>query len=228
VSDASECCALCAEFGAVPPLEIKVDGVNLGNRILKQCEDLLLIPTLGPLADGHCLICTKSHHISFGHFLGSGGNQGELELFVSDVKQNLGDIYGKPTIIFEHGPNASGSLLGCGTDHAHLHVVPTDADLMNDDDLKLRDWKPCSLTDLHRYRDIGLGYLFYINQQGNGFICLVEESISSQTFRKALAGALGRGSEWNWREFPQAESVEKTIQLYREAAIREHHSCLTA
>jgi len=36
----------------------------------------------------------------------------------------------------------------------------------------------------------------------------------SQYFRKIIASALGRSDEWDYREWPQYETVLRTVQLF--------------
>ena len=34
-----------------------------------------------------------------------------------------------PVTMFEHGASHTGSIMGCGVDHAHVHLVPLDFNL---------------------------------------------------------------------------------------------------
>jgi hypothetical protein len=63
----------------------------------------------------------------------------ELEL---RTRALLETQYDKPVVAFEHGPSTEKHGTGCGVDHAHLHLVPTDCDLL----ASVRPFVPVSLN----------------------------------------------------------------------------------
>ena len=54
----------------------------------------------------------------------------ELEALLSDVIPIVESNY-RTKSMFEHGAAAKASAVGCGVDHAHLHLVPVECDLQS-------------------------------------------------------------------------------------------------
>jgi len=97
------------------------------DRILFESEHFVAVPTLGSLVEGWLLIVSKQHLICMGDL-----DPSLLEELIGFKSQVAGAVefqYGS-VAIFEHGPSQPKQSLGCGVDHAHLHIVPIECDLM--------------------------------------------------------------------------------------------------
>ena len=102
------------------------------NRVLCETDNFFVFPTLGPIdIEGYLLIATKKHYLGFGMIPSE--QYSELNELIKETKKIIKDVYKKPTIIFEHGPRiGEDTKPGKSIDHAHLHVIPADFDILND------------------------------------------------------------------------------------------------
>src|SRR5581483_7342303 len=126
-------CTFCAE------LKMGSDCA-LWNQPLAETENFVVVPSLGSLVQGWVLIVPKNHSLSLGamHI----GFRKEIDTLEKRIKESLHAQYRKPVVSFEHGPSAVKHGTGCGIDHAHLHLVPTDCDVLR----HAQAWLPKSAT----------------------------------------------------------------------------------
>jgi ATP adenylyltransferase len=131
--------------------------------------------------------------------------------------------YEAPIIAFEHGPSAERHGTGCGVDHAHLHLLPLDCDLLS----YVRpfvpaslQWKGCDWEDRAKAYRSGLDYLFF-RSAGKGDLIAVSEDFGSQVFRRAVSSYLDVENEFNWRTHPKLDTLARTVEdLTGASAIR--------
>src|SRR5258706_12627640 len=97
------------------------------DRPLFESTNFVAIPSLGSLRKGWLLVVPKKH------FLSTAALPPHLLQEMIKVKQALTEVltesFGE-IWAFEHGPAGGGRLAGCGVDHAHLHIVPLEIDLL--------------------------------------------------------------------------------------------------
>lgn len=203
-------CRICAEM--------RVQAGRLPwNEPLIETKNFVVIPSLGALVEGWVLVVPKEHEISMGALpLTLREEAAEIE---RQTRVALRNQYEKPVIAFEHGPSAENHGTGCGVDHAHLHLVPLECDLLT----CVRpfvpattEWKACDWDDLAKAHAAGLDYLYFRPEGRNGLMALSQD-FGSQVFRKAIASFLRLESEFNWREYPQVETVSRTIGALTDA-----------
>ena len=94
-------------------------------RIMLECASFAVVPSLGPLAPGHSLLCPKAHVTSFARLEDS--LDAEYEAIKETLKARLVARYGREVAVFEHGMDPSGDRVLCSVDHAHMHFVPLPA-----------------------------------------------------------------------------------------------------
>jgi ATP adenylyltransferase len=205
-------CRLCAEM-KVPARR------EPWNEPLIETENFVVIPSVGALVEGWVLLVPKQHRISMGALPIEKRN--EAQEVEHRTRAILRRLYEKPIVGFEHGPSAEQHGTGCGVDHAHLHLLPLDCDLLT----YVRpfvspsiDWKGCNWEDLAQAYAAGLDYL-YIRQEGKPALLAVCQDFGSQVFRKAVASFLSMDSQFNWRDYPQIETVARTIGTLTNALV---------
>jgi diadenosine tetraphosphate (Ap4A) HIT family hydrolase len=169
--------------------------------------------SIGALVPGWSLVCPIEHQINLSDHYGNA----EFWDFVTKVVDALHFRYGDVRL-FEHGAYAQDSATGCGTWHAHLHVVPLHFSLMQetlhyDSEKK---WYPCSASNIQNFSN-GQEYLFVADKfdkdQTTGLITLLEEG-TSQFFRKVIANRLGLYESFDYKLFPMLDIAEQsTIEL---------------
>lgn len=186
------------------------DGA-IWDTVLMETEHFVVVPTVGALVEGWLLVITKGRFLCMGELPQT--HWPELQALTSDVTALLKNVYGS-AVVFEHGPAATRQAIGCGVDHAHLHILPVEFDLIHSAErvqpCKL-DWEdvPSVRESIRIYRE-GRPYLYIEQPLGRGRITYAEAA-PSQFFRRVIAEHLGIPSKYDWRSYPMADNVEKTI-----------------
>lgn len=141
----------------------------------------------------------------------------EAEAFTLDVASRVEREYG-PVAIFEHGPGREESLVGCGVDYAHLHVVPTGHDLRA---AALREFPSITwnahnrITDIRQLRGRRLGYwaLWQPEHSHNWWIGTTEREQTSQLFRRLLAKSVNLPDPAaDWKHDVGEELISATVE----------------
>lgn len=167
------------------------------------------IVSVGALVPGWSLISPIKHATNMSPSFG------DLEFwsFASKAESILRKRYGK-VCVFEHGAQFSGSQTGCGTDHAHLHMVPLDFSL-SQEAIRFNPalvWKRCPISEIAIHAS-GCEYLFvaddFQGQETVGLLCILETPVS-QYFRKVIATRNGMSDLYNYRHFPMLEIAENS------------------
>jgi hypothetical protein len=159
------------------------------------------------------LIVPKDHYISIGALPESLFD--EMNAFRRVLQSNLADCYG-PFAVFEHGPSQERRTVGCGVDHAHLHLVPVSFDLATLARPLLpngADWKLATIDECRNSFRRGEDYLYVEQPLGCGRIATGD--MGSQVFRRAIASEIGSADTYNWREHPQLDNVMATVARMR-------------
>lgn len=186
---------------------------QLWDKVLCESRHFVAIPTLGHLVQGWLLVVPKDWHLCVGAL--SPLLTTELIGFLDEVVSFVSAKYG-PVAIFEHGPAQLQTGIGCGVDHAHVHVVPVEADWRLLQAAKDRvpqiTWKMASsLHDTRKYFDQSQPYLF-LHEPGLESVIGTGPSIPSQLFRRIIANFVGRPHNFDWKRFPEFERIRDTVE----------------
>jgi ATP adenylyltransferase len=169
-----------------------------------EAADYCAIASRGSLVSGWTLICPLAHKLC----LAADYRLPSFWDFVTTAAAIAHRRYGAVQI-FEHGPAAAGSQMGCGTDHAHLHLLSlpfsvADEAVEYDRDL---EWLQCKAADVHKHTH-GKEYLFvsdgFEGEHTTGRLCLPKVS-TSQFFRRVIATRLGVGESFDYRKNPMVD-----------------------
>jgi ATP adenylyltransferase len=193
------------------------------DRILMETVDYFAVTSIGGFVEGWTLICAKRHVLN----LSNDYRSADFHQFASDVAATMSECYGNP-VVFEHGVRCAGSLTGCSTDHAHLHLVPFSGDftkLVAGFD-PMREWSVASPGDVERMTG-EREYLMMANSvqefSSSARLSIVDQP-QSQFFRKVLASRLGIADQSDYRLFPFTERVRRASDKL--AAMVEQHSAV--
>ena len=189
-------------------------GVELVDTPWLRDDDYFAMVSKGAMVSGWSLICPLRHDFSLtndyriGKFWDFAGRAEAV------IRARYGDVR-----VFEHGAGYVGSPTGCGTDHAHLHLVPLPFSLATEAlryDAALT-WSSCKAKDV-RERVAGREYLFvsdrFDGDQTSGLLCLLEAPVS-QFFRRVVASRLGLREFYDYRRHPMLEIAERTASDLR-------------
>jgi diadenosine tetraphosphate (Ap4A) HIT family hydrolase len=181
------------------------------DQILFETESFFAISSIGGFIPGWVLICTKAHQLNLSTLY---ANKYFLE-FVSDVQEVVTKKYGR-CVIFEHGAVSEGSKTACGTNHAHLHIVPFSKSIQTlalQQDASLA-WNTCEIEKVSQIAD-GAEYFFcadnFIGNKTSGFISVLQQP-QSQFFRVLLSHAVGLAEFYDYKRYPIEEISGDTTQ----------------
>ena len=181
------------------------------NVILYETENFVVVPTLGSLVAGWLLIISKGHYLSMGAIPES--QHAELNEVIEHVSTILKQAYCSPTI-FEHGASVPKSKVGCGIDHAHLHLVPLNYSIIRVSEKILPNKLPTNSVDvlqnMHQMYNSAMPYLFVMEPNAAGKF-FDASSGQSQFFRRVIAKQEGYPEKFDYRNYSFEENVRATI-----------------
>lgn len=201
-------CVFCQEFtGDRSTYFYEVMG-NKQSRILYEDDSFIILPTVGSFIEGYLLIATREHKLCMGELPIDKLNR--LDKLIDIMRNMLRDIYQKDCIVFEHGSIAENKKNGTSVEHAHVHILPTGADLeqkLNNHSL----YPLSSILALKQCFENQKPYLYYQNTSGKQYI-IESSNTPSQFLRKVSAEVLGKIDEsWNWRIEPGRDNISRTM-----------------
>lgn len=190
----------------------KVDGIE--NRPIIKNDDYYAIPSIGALVEGWILIVPRKHSCSMKDLYADDN----FRMFVNQVLSKVWTFYDSKVIAFEHGPNKMSSKTSCGTDHAHLHIVPYENSLIEDIHSSGLTWVKCRSSQISTYAKEN-EYLFYSELDKNGYwsdpvgyLHILEKPIS-QFFRKIIANQLNCIDKYDYKVYKNIDSAISTQRL---------------
>jgi len=163
-------------------------------------ENFSAFVSLGALTQGWTLVLPHHHTLNMANEYA----HPDFGNFVTQVAAVVEKQYG-PIAVFEHGTQAATSITGCGTGHAHLHIVPLnfslcEAVIQYDPDFP---WIRCKVCDIER-AVAGQEYLFaadrFNGEFTEGLLCILKEP-TSQFFRRVIATRLGLPELYDYKRF---------------------------
>lgn len=188
----------------------------LFDTVLARGHDWVVAPTLGAIIPGWLLLIPTEEQLNFREWSSNSNSTRNPSELVEKVCDQLALDKSK-SMWFEHGPEHDGSIVGCGVDYAHIHILidpPFSFDQFCDEasrEVNL-NWTTVASSEVYGGLSATKSYLVACSQNVGLFAENVEE-IGSQFFRKVIAGLVGASQEWNYREFPNIENVQATIDL---------------
>lgn len=180
-----------------------------------ESDSFVVVPTVGALVEGWLLVVPRRRTLCYARL--PAAMFSELKHFLDEIVPIVEESYG-PISLFEHGPSATGSPVGCGTDYAHLHLVPVKCDLRMGAAQITSNIRWNKIGSFEEVRDRvadGAGYWFLQQPYGSGECnigsCSDAEPIS-QLFRKVIATSLGTPEAFDWKEDLGADRIAATVE----------------
>jgi len=163
------------------------------DRSVFTTGNLMVLPSLGQIVEGHVLIVPRLHYVTIGDLPLELVE--ETQVVAELVRKGLRETY-RNCIFFEHGARESAAG-GCGIYHAHLHAVPVGRDPVQQLMKQHLFVRIENLGELAR-ASAGHSYLYYETLSLERYVCRVD-NLPSQYMRRLLAEFIGE-SHWNWRD----------------------------
>lgn len=196
------CCVFCNNL---------VRGVSREpwDTILRDNGRFVIAPSKGSLVPGWLMVVSKRHALCSGAI--PDNEFEDLRNSISMASEMVRNSFGPPTV-FEHGPCVTGTPVGCGIDHQHVHVAPLPFSLK---DAVFRlfpaiEWQ--LLGDLSETRDLYRSNTPYgLVQESNSemFWCRPAKGVR-QMFRRAIAATLGEHDRFDYGAFPHLLNALQT------------------
>jgi ATP adenylyltransferase len=185
------------------------------NEVLYTVGDCVVTPTLGSIIPNWLLVIPRSQAINFVQWRLREGK--EPVQLVRDLLAAY-SIDRSRAIWFEHGAAYRGDAVGCGVDHAHIHVVVDPPftfgrfvkDVERPDSLA---WQADDAAEAYRTLGPRESYLI-AGQWEQAIVAQRVEVVGSQYFRRRIADLIGRPETWNYRTHPHIENVLTTIETF--------------
>jgi len=173
--------------------------------------EYVVAPTKGALVPGWALVISKEHTICVGAL--ASRKLGALRDAIDATDALITKAFG-PTTVFEHGPNAPGTALGCGVDHLHVHVVPLRFSLRAALDRMLPQLKWDLIPGFETLANLHADARSYVwvREPGEGVFGCEPPIGLRQPLRRAIALELGRPNEFDYTQFPEVSNVDLTHQ----------------
>lgn len=208
-------CCLCSQIAGYRSNDLiarMLPGRPYVRRVMLETDLFAVVPSLGPLVAGHALVCPKPHIRRFADL--SARDYEKFRCFETDLKCTLEQLYKADVHLFEHGSATMGTRVPCSVDHAHMHFVPLPRGFSLKEVEQIA-WIEFDGSGEELRRLCGGGeYIYYQGPEGASRILLSSTPLESQYMRKVIARSLGWGGRWNWREHPDASSVDKAWQYF--------------
>lgn len=210
----NQTCRFCVKLAP------SVDRTGPWDTVLAQSENFVVWPTIGSIVEGWLLVVPKQHYVCMGALPDE--LFAELDDLIGSLVPSLIGRYGAMTV-FEHGPAQPNQPVGCGIDHAHLHVVPTECDLAAGAKRLLPElnWAAADcLRSAKEFHALDLPYLYLEQPLGKAYLA-THPNLPSQLFRKVIAAHVGQPDRYDWRLFPEERNVSSTVGKLRPLFTKE-------
>jgi ATP adenylyltransferase len=192
------------------------------DEVLFEVDGCVVAPTLGSIIPSWLLVVPRLQCMNFAHWQALTGLNP-----ITLVQKVLAEykLTSDRVISFEHGPAKGGSSLGCGVDHAHLHILVDapfsfDAFLSATTEIVCLHWEEWCPPAAYSSIDIESSYLFAASS-GRAVVARHVQDIGSQFFRRAVANLIGQPDAWNYERHPHIANVLKTTSRFG-SRVTEH------
>lgn len=213
-------CSICAELNEDDECNLlKKYCPAIESRLIFSTSDFCILPTLGSFVPGYLMIITRDHIASIGHL--ANDKLDTLERLIACCKKVIQSKFLKRSIVFEHGPVSPTKRGGCCIDHAHVHIVPTDLEIIHQFHSSLSIEKIEKIYEIQSYIRRGIPYIFYENLDSSRFV-LEGDIIPSQYVRQVIARNLNLPyGEWDWRHYPFCNNIMETLRIIKVSDFEE-------
>lgn len=179
--------------------------------VLRDTGAMVVTPTLGSIIPNWVLAIPRQHASNAASWARGGG--GALLPAIKAIAGSFGRRF-SDVIWFEHGAVQPKSIVGCGVDHAHIHILlrpPFGFDQFCAEALS-QPGLSWSRGRGDGYASINSSQSYLVAGSDDQFLFAQSaEAAGSQFFRKAIARLVGKEDSWDYKIHPHAENVAETV-----------------
>lgn len=195
---------------------LRGNASDLCDQPLIDLPEWVVAPTVGSIVPGWLLIIPRLQVLNFrdGGVAGGPSSQEVIGHLLKHIGLRCDEV-----IWFEHGPSALGTIVGCGLDHAHVHVLIRPSFSFDAFEAAVKQGAP-----LHwRSSEVEVDYSLLSRQgsyliAGSGSRSIAAEGVEaagSQFFRRAVASLVGASDQWNYKRDQHLHNVAATVEAFR-------------
>lgn len=218
VMSTQDTCGLCQEFRDGRSLHHAIAPRLPRSRAVMTGADWALIPTIGPICEGHMMYVPHAHSMSV--LATTKPTIVESQAAIERAAWRLAQLYRSPVVCFEHGSTASNDTYsGACIAHVHMHITPGPLSFVESVVEEFEPWRQASsLVELRSDRELG-SYLLvaaFRDSKMTFWMHNCDEDIPSQLLRQHFCQSLGNTHDWDWRVFPKEDVMLATIRRWHE------------
>lgn len=197
------------------------------DTLLYSDKDFVIIPTLGSVTPLYVLFISKPLFFNFAQ-ASTSRKYKPIPVIANILLENFN--YDGDFIWFEHGATTSGMVVGSNVDHGHIHVILKPRFKLKSFQKKAlsmddRNWESVTTAKAYDNRNGQQDYLAF-GDKNTAFWAYLDTPKIPQFFRRVVAELVGRGSEWNYREFHHQEFAAETVSFMKKRFRGKHNQNL--
>ena len=189
----------------------KSPSTRLCNYILLETEDYYVTPSLGSITSNWVLVWPRSSFLNCRAWLGS--NE-EIHDLSKQVHSKLAPRNSDDYVWFEHGSQNIGSIVGCGIDFAHLHLLidPQFSFKKFQNTVRNSNKIEWETLDAPRTSGVNLETEYHIfGNSSQGFLAEESTNLGSQFFRRVISRITNNEDCWDYRSHSFNGNIKNTI-----------------
>jgi hypothetical protein len=185
------------------------------DSVLCELDGCIVTPTLGSILPNWLLLIPRQQALNFSQWFSETKFE-PARLVRKFLSQHR--ISEDRAFWFEHGSKRRGSILGCGVEHAHLHLL-IDAPFSFDEFATAvisssgLAWSQLMGPSSYEILSNDESYLIMACEDRQ-FVAKNVEAVGSQFFRRVIAAMAGQSDAWDYRTSPHINNIEMTIDKF--------------
>lgn len=185
------------------------------DTVFLESEKFFSLVSIGAFIKGWTLLITKEHKYNLKKNYEEEAFYEYLTKHISYIRKSM--QWSDQIIVFEHGANTCNSETACGTNHAHLHILPFKDSILSEIKPK-KSWVKCQWSEVPSI--VGnKEYLLYCEKPENRekasvFVHIVEVP-ESQFFRKIIFKKSDLKGSYSYKEDLCVQKSMETVALLK-------------
>lgn len=201
-------CGICNEINGISFIDRYNKLVSERKNIIAETDNFLVVPSVGPLNDSHVMLVPKKHVNSFNAV--EDNIKSESRKILHKLNEFIKEKTNNSLIFFESGAGENIDHSGGCIFHAHIHCVYYTKDF---ETALNKEIKFSKIPSKHLTYDIKNGYVWYMNNKHDEFLCN-NPLLPSQFLRYLYYSSNLINGNWNWRRDNNINGVLKVIERY--------------